>query len=434
MFRRLQMMVLLATGASLVACGDSRDTAPTSPQFQIGTGPACSPTNVKKYAKALAGTSSLLYNLAQQFTPSNANSVFATNLFFNFAAELANIARPGTLSTTQKTDLANALIQGIACANVVVSDENYSASGYVDEFSLAAGATGVLEVRGRTASENANIYAHNVGAHGSAGLKAPTEGFAAWFGKRVVYGFPRAGFSAEAPPISNRIAFELFTVYPAGGTFDETLRGQIAICVLYNLGQLDPTQLRIQHSETITPVGDFNELPCAGTPPPTFGSRPDDPESLFGGTLAWLGRNLLPEPLHATSLLLTTKPTGKTTTLSPSEAVNPLGATLTFVPPPSDGPVDEGLGITVHATGAALTDWEGLLIRIRAQDNNGRFVTVSPDTATTNSLGVADFTTSTINKPGVYKLVGVTLPSSDGDASGFVQDSVISGNFHRSPN
>ena len=90
--------------------------------------------------------------------------------------------------------------------------------------------------------------------------------------------------------------------------------------------------------------------------------------------------------------------------------------------------------MTVHATGEQLTDWEGLLIKVVAQDNNGRFVTVSPDTATTNASGIADFTNTTINKPGVYKLVAVTLPGPDADATGFVQDSVISASFLRLPN
>jgi hypothetical protein len=429
MLRRLPMLALLAGAVFVAACGDSRGSMPTSPELQIGS--TCTPSNIKKFAKALAGTGSPLYNYAQQFTSQNANSTFATNLFFDLAAEAATLARPGALSTTQKSDLANLLIQGIACADVVTSDANYSGLNYVSTFALAAGSTGMLEVRGRNSSENAIIYSHNQGTHGSAGVKAPTAGFAAWYGGRALfYGFPIAGFSDETPPGSD-IAYQIFTVRPRSNVLSPTLRGQVAFCVASIVA--NPAQFRIQRAETILPVGEgFNELPCPETL--GMGSRGDQSKSPIGSVVAWVRRNLLPEPLHAAGFLLTVKPSGSPKTLSPFEVINPLGATLTYVPAPSDGLITQGLGVTVHATGAAGTDWEGLLIKITAQDNNGRFVQVSPDTATTNASGIANFSTSTINKAGVYQLLAVTLPSTDADAAAFTQDSVLSGNFLRRPN
>ena len=437
MFRRLQMFALLASGGLVVACADTRETTPTSPEFQLGSGPSCSPSNLKKFAKAVAGTSSQLYQYAQQFTPQNANSVFATNLFFDLAAAAADLARPQTLSSTQRGDLANVLIQGIACANVIVSDPVYSAD-YVNQFTLATGLTGALEVRGRPAgaSENANIFSHNVGAHGSAGVKPPAAGFAAWYGGRVMfYGFDIDGTSDEAPPLgvgTDRIAFEWFTVRPASSSLNTELRGQAALCVLFPLSEVNPAQLRIQRVETILPVGNF-QVPCFETSS-LFKPRSTQVGSPAARMFAWLRQQLLPQPLLAFSSLGSGTPSGNPKNLSPVEAINPLGATLTYEPPPATGVVSEGLGVTVHATGEALTDWEGLLIKIIAQDNNGRFVLVNPDTATTDASGIADFTTSMINKPGVYKLLAVTLPGPDADATGFVQDSVISANFHRLPN
>src|SRR5688572_13311423 len=162
MSRCLQAFSILASGVIVAACGDSQDTTPTSPQLQVGSGPACTPADIKKYAKALAGTNSPIYSLAQQFTSQNANRPAATNLFFDLAAMTADLARPGTLTSTQKTNLSNLLIQGIACANVVISDADYSGLDYVDEFTAAAGATGGLEVRGRTATENDPVYSHNI--------------------------------------------------------------------------------------------------------------------------------------------------------------------------------------------------------------------------------------------------------------------------------
>jgi hypothetical protein len=119
--------------------------------------------------------------------------------------------------------------------------------------------------------------------------------------------------------------------------------------------------------------------------------------------------------------------------LSPLEVINPRGAKLTYDPGPKDGQVNKPIGVKVHATGTGNTDWEGLLIEIRAQDNNGKFVAVTPRQATTNALGIADFSDSKINKTGVYQLLAVTLPSDDDNAEAFTQDSVLSGNFLQRP-
>ncbi|HEX6433268.1 MAG TPA: hypothetical protein VFZ87_03470, partial [Gemmatimonadales bacterium] len=323
-------------------------------------------------------------------------------------------------------------IQGIACADVVTSDVGYSGLQYVSSFVQAAGSTGMLEVRGRPSTPDDNVYSHNVGSFGSAGVKAPPAGFAAWYGGRALfYGFPIPDFSREESPGSAVVAYEVFTVRPRSNVLSSTLRGQVALCGAAIVP--DPAEIRIQKGSTILPVGEgFSELPCPATLAAT-GYSEDQSRSSLGRVAAWLGRNLLPEPLHATGFLMTVKPAGSAKTLSPLEVVNPLGATLTYVPPPSTGTVGVGLGVTVHATGAAGTDWEGLLIRVSAQDNNGNFVTVSPDTATTDSSGVAKFNNSVINKPGVYQLLAVTLPSTDVDAAAFTQDSVLSGNFHQRP-
>jgi hypothetical protein len=433
MLHRLQSLILLASGLSVAACGDSSNQVPTSPEYQLGSGPACSPSTVKQYARALAGTNSTIYSLAQQFSTQNANSIFATNLFFDLAAQLAAMARPGTLSDAQKTNLANLLIQGIACAAVTVSpDANYSGLSYTSEFVKAAGATGALEVRGRTDTENDPVYSHNRGQNGAAGLKAPTEGFKAWYPDRVMfYGFPIDGFSAEAKPVptADRIAFEWFTVRPSRFSLNPSdLRGQVALCVTSEVSST-VAKLRVQHSETILPVGSFApDDPCTVPAPFTVGAR-----SRFSGALNWLAQQLSPEPLHATSLLVTTSPTGRPKTLSPIEVINPDGATLTYDPGPTDGQVKKPIGVKVHAEGAGGTDWEGLLIKIKAQDNNGSFVAVAPDTVTTDASGIADFSKSVINKTGVYQLLAVTLPGPVADAVGFVQDSVLSGNFLQRP-
>ena len=116
--------------------------------------------------------------------------------------------------------------------------------------------------------------------------------------------------------------------------------------------------------------------------------------------------------------------------------MNPGGATLEFVPSPvPDTPIDEGLGVKVRATGTNGVPWEGLNIKLIAFDNNGSFQ-LTGDQAVTNELGEADFTQSILDTPGVYKILAITQPGvgGDPDAGGFTQDSVTSGNFHRTPN
>jgi hypothetical protein len=439
MSRRLQAFTLIASGVFVAACSESRDSAPTDPQWQVGTGPACSPSDIKKFAKAVAGTSSTLYNIAQQFTNQNANKVAGTNLFFDLAAEAANLAH-ASLSSTQTTDLANLLIQGIACANVIVSDPDYatlSSTDRVGKFEAAAGATGGLEVRGRpspSTGQNEPVYSHNMNQHGSAGIAPPTgETFAAWYGDRVLfYGFPITGTSNEAAPGNSRVAFEWFSVRPAYVTFNPRgLSGKVSLCVIGDFSPAVANQFRIEHEvATILPVTDFS-VPCIEASPFRLGLGPN--ESGLGGALAWLRQQLLPRPLLATSLVTTRSPSGSPKSLSPIEVVNPLGATLTYEPAPVDGKVNQPLGVKVHATGSGGTDWEGLLIKIKAQDNNGNFVAVSPDTITTNSLGIADFSTSAINKTGVYQLLAVTVPTADDDAAAFTPDSVLSSNFLQRP-
>ena len=109
---------------------------------------------------------------------------------------------------------------------------------------------------------------------------------------------------------------------------------------------------------------------------------------------------VLPEPLHAASALLITTPSGRAKALSPLEVINPGGANLTYDPGPKDGQVNKPIGVKVHARGTGNTDWEGLLIEIKAQDNNGKFVAVTPNQATTNALGIADFGRRKSTRPG----------------------------------
>ena len=161
--------------------------------------------------------------------------------------------------TLTRPALANLLIQGIACADVTVSDASYAtltAAERVQKFFAAAGPAGGLEVRGRPGKWN-SIYSHNRGEQGAAGVNAPAAGFAAWYGDRVMfYGFPIEDFSNEADAVPlNSIAFEWFTVRPAKIPFNPNdLTGEVALCVTDPVDDATQPQLRIQHSQSILPV------------------------------------------------------------------------------------------------------------------------------------------------------------------------------------
>jgi hypothetical protein len=423
---QVRLTASLAIAVSALACSDRPEGQLTEPQLQVVGGPACKLANLKNAAKTFFGVQSLGYALAQQFTTQNANRASVLPIFFDLAQEIATKARAG-LSTQQIAAGAEVHRQAVACAPVVDPD-------YTDDMAnvkAALGLEGAYEVRGRDGLDNAVVLSHNTGANGSSGIKPPSSGFAAWTGGAVIfYGFTRTtSLEGEAQAADQPAAFEWFTVSPAGAAYNPNLRGLVGICVDFSPG-ISTAQLRIQHEDAddavILPVTTFDVCSSAAA----IQSQRFSP---LGGALAWLRQSIVPAPLQAATLA-TTSPSGSIKRFSPVEAVNPGGAVLHFDPQPTNGAVSAPLGVKVLATGTGLVPWEGLLIKLSAVNNNGNFVAVSPDTATTDSQGVADFTTSKVNKPGGYFLLAVTQPGPDQDAAGFAQDSVTSNHFIRSPN
>ncbi|HET9152078.1 MAG TPA: hypothetical protein VFN83_10220, partial [Gemmatimonadales bacterium] len=130
---RTSPLAFLLFGVVLVtsACSDSASNAPTSPsgpQYQIGTGPACSPNDLTKAAAALAGRRSTLVDLAGLISSKNANSPAATATAFNMFAEVARLAdaghAAGTWTAQNSADGASVTVLAIACADVALSGQN----------------------------------------------------------------------------------------------------------------------------------------------------------------------------------------------------------------------------------------------------------------------------------------------------------------------
>jgi hypothetical protein len=424
----------LVLAAAALACSEQSEMQMTEPEAQITGGPACKLSDLRNAAKNFFGLRTQGYTVASQFTTQNANTTAALPIFFNLAQEIAQKAGTSGLNTTQAALGAEVHRQAVACAPVADPDYNDN----MDNVEAALGPNGAYEVRGRLGSTNANavVLSHNVGQHGSSGIKAPSDGFNAWTGgPAVFYGFTEfVAQDGEAAADPNFPAtFQWHTVRPAGVEYSLTLRGLVGMCVSTTTAGLNGAQFRIQHeagtAATVLPVTTFDV--CTRNSPTHTSSL-----SPISNAFAWLRQHLAPAPLQAASAALTTSPSGSIKKFSPVEPVNPGGATLEFVPSPiPDTPIDEGLGVKVRATGAQGVPWEGLNIKLIAFNNNGSWE-LTGDEAVTNEQGEADFTQSILDKPGVYQLLAITQPGlgGDPDAGGFAQDSVTSGNFHRTPN
>jgi hypothetical protein len=430
----------LVLAAAALACSEQSQMQMTEPEAQITGGPACKLSDLKNAAKNFFGMRTPGYTLASQFTTQNVNKPAVLPIFFNLAQEIAVKALPSGLSETQAALGAEVHRQAVACAPV--EDPDYQDN--MDNVKAALGQNGAYEVRGRPNSDNVDalVFSKNRSANGGSGIKPPSDGFNKWIGSEVIfYGFTRpTSLDGEASAIpGSPAAFEWSTVRRAGVPYGkdalgQDLRGVVGICVSNNSGDpfgFDTKQLRIQHEEVdgvVLPVTLFEVCTSSS-------NMVNPPLSPVRRALAWLEDRVMPTPLQAATLLLTTSPSGSIKKFSPVEAVNPLETTLSFVPEIiPDTRLNEGIGVKVHAQGAAGTPWEGLNIKLVAFDNNGSY-TLSPDVAVTDENGDADFTGSIIDKAGGYKLLAYTQPGDDIDADGFLPDSVTSVNrFLRTPN
>ena len=422
----------LAFAAAALACSEQSEMQPTEPQAQIAGGPACKLSDLRGAARTFFGNRTPGYKAAEKFTQQNQGTAAALPLFFDLAHHIAVEAR-SPLSTAAIAAGAEVHRQAVACAPV--ADPDYMDN--MENVKWALGPEGAYEVRGRRDSDNENdvVLSHNAGQHGSSGIKPPAAGYNEWTGGPVLfYGFAQgSSLEGEAPADSRFPAtFQWSTVRPAGAEFDGELSGQVTICVNTD-ANINIAQLRIQHEDgpdaVVLPVSNF--AICGPGSAAIRNSRLLPLERAF----AWLHKRLAPTPLQAATTLATTSPSGSVKKFSPVEAVNPGGAVLRFDPVViPDTPIDEGLGVKVVATGSNGIPWEGLKIKLTPFDNNGSF-TIVPDTARTDENGVADFSGTIIDKPGGYLLLAVTQPDDDDNASGFTQDSVVSGNrFNRTPN
>lgn len=415
----------LAAAVVLAGCSETPSTAPNGPSYQIGTGPACSPSTLQKYARSLFGSRSPVLDLAKQITAKNANSAQATAVGFSVMSAVAGARDAATAwSAGNASDGANLTVQLIACMDV-------TASGQLsfDAFNSALGTTGGYEVRGGATDPTGAVLSGD----GHSGVQAPTSGFPTWLGGRALfYGSPISTFSTE---LFGGYAFDWSTVRPnatAGGT-PAALNGQgiVGLCAV-DANAAIPGQARVQEHGTILPIQDAPFLTC----PSTLSDASASTGSLLARIGAFGRRLLTPEPAYA-AVAAQGGTGGLAGGFSPFELVDPGHIVMTFVSEPADGvtnapiPGTPGADVAVKVTGANGTVWQGVHVKLEAVVNNGSFVATCNGEADTQADGVAHFPNVSVNKPGGYFFIASTVPpSNDVDVTAFAPDSTNSARFN----
>ena len=416
---RTSPLAFLLFGVVLVtsACSDSASNAPTSPsgpQYQIGTGPACSPNDLTKAAAALAGRRSALVDLAGLISSKNANSPAATATAFNMFAEVARLAdaghAAGTWTAQNSADGASVTVLAIACADVALSGQNTLAV-----FTAALDAAGLYEVRGGGSDATGPAIAHD----GMAGVQAPGTGFGVWMsGRGLFYGYPIATFSTE---VFGGYAMDVSVVRPIPRPADTPAAlvgdGVIALCANVNPQPFTDDQLRIQKTSRILPIASGAFVPCSAPAAVSASSARLGPNFALAAAATGIG--------------------GTIRNFSPHEIVFPGTVNLTFVSQPLDGTANVPLasspagGIVVSVKAQNGTPWEGVRVQLDGVNNNGNFVAACNNIADTDEQGLAHFPDFSLNKAGGFRLLAHTVPpATDPDVTTFTPDSTTSLGFN----
>ena len=435
MNRGLDHTVALGVGFALGACSDGTGSLPTaeSAASLVGSGPACSPTDLKKATEMLFGRRSAEATIAANFKPSTANTEAVTPYAYALFAAIAAL-RNGTAWSADLTDEAALLAVHItACSKLAFSDPGRvsEAQSGITAASLAAAFTGALaedgtfEVRGSPYNAFGDVISHDL----QAGISPPVIGYDAWLGGLALIlgtpipGFMPATFSNEIPGGGH---YDWYMLRPSGATLNGL--ATVAVCTPDSpsgLGNVDP--LRLQHLATsnsgnIIPfatwqdddVGD--DIVCS-----TYAAAPS---WLGARLLAAVGNALLPQTLHAA--LAGGGPVGGLLgSFSPVAAVYPEQMIVTFSHPPVDGFVNVPIPVEVTVTGAQGTPWEDVLVTLSPVANDGQPLMLCGDTATTDVQGIAAFPNFRVSKAGgLFVTASVTEPSEDPDVIAYFTTAV----------
>ncbi len=426
----MRRFVLLAAAVVVAAaCSDSSSpTAPASPVFQIGSGPACS-ANALRFATAdVFGNGSTEKALARNISD-NPNTSAANAIGFDLFAKVAALREAEGWDGTLAPAAAELSVQLIACMNV----EN-SGDISADAFEAALGAAGGFQVRGGPSDPAGDV----ISADGGSGVHAPLP-WADWMGSRALfYGYPVETFATE---ISGGNAFDWSTVRAiADGDPDgpSPFVGPATVALCADGASIGATQaqLRVQHQANdnggvILPVAPGGFLDCSG-----LALSPVDHTTVGGRLMLALLELVRPAPLFASTVAFGGIG-GLKGSFSPFEVVYGAQIVLTFEDQPANGLVNTALTgkaggeLSVKVTAAEGTPWEGIVVHIDAVTNNGKGVTACGNEATTDEQGVAHFPNLTVSKAGGYFLVATTIEeNTDPDVAAYSTATVNSNRFN----
>ena len=421
-----RLLATIAVAVAIVGCAEDGEQSPTSPgltggpEFVAGNG-TCQFNDLKKYARDLFGSGSTGLSLANQMSGFSAGSTQATNLGFDIFAAIADKRNdPSVFTADNISNAANLTVEVIECSKVSASGATTIAA-----FAAALGSTGGYEVRGQAEDDNdaAVVTADNL-----SGVNAPTgQDFTDLVGKRTLfYGSPAETFSNEAS--SNR-AYDWSIVQsgtPLAGLDSPAL---VAICIEFE-DTIDKLEdFRVEHEgsavQTILPLSSAF-LACPATLP-TVGAA-----SITDRLLALIA----PTPLYAIGKF-TGSPTGSAGSFSRFEGVDPQAVLVSYASAPKDArknqvvPGTDG-PVAIFVTGANLTPWEGVTVRLSGIDNNGDKIGFTGNVAVTDENGIATFPTLKTGKTGGFRLLAETRETDAGTDS-YTQGTKLSDRFNVRP-
>jgi hypothetical protein len=432
MTRVTSLAVAFGAALALGACageGGQLATSPEAPAFQVGVGPACNLTELRKATSALFGSKDAANNIAKQFTSKNQNSDLVTGFAYNlFALIEAKREGNGTWIAGDPTKGAELTLQIIACSNVDYTDDALEADRAKAKaaLELALDLGGSYAVRGAAANEDPILSGNS-----QKGMHAPTD-FATWFGgignRSLVigYGINPTEFSTENPV---GVYYEWSMVRPAVSNTLTDL-ATISYCVGDNTQPV--SELRIQHlpsiaGGTVLPKGTTvaGVVCTAGAPvalePTGFGS-------FAKRFFAELVDAIQPRPLYA-SAFVKGPVSGTLGDFSPTGVVDPDATLISFETLPTGGTTNTDLPLAVLVTAEGGTPWAGITVRITAAANNGATLAPCGNEAVTNDDGLAVFEDFQINSPGTVKLTASTIETDEGIAGDYDEVSLESTSF-----
>lgn len=422
MTRTTSLAAAFGVAIALGACageGGQLATSPEAPAFQVGVGPSCNLTDLRKATSALFGSKDPANDIAKKFTSKNLNTSAVTPFAYQLFEAIETKRGAGPWASTDPAKGAELTLQVIACSPVEYTDENLEGTNTTNAraaFEAALdGGSGTYAV---VAGSETGIKSKN----GRAGLGASNT-FGTFFGgQALVIGYTIGEFATEDDA---GVFYEWSTVRPAGaGAF--TGLANVSYCVANGF---DENELRVQHlptgaEGTILPIG----TNVAGvTCPFDVTLQRNEDGSLVSRLLNGLFDAIRPAPLFANAVLKGPV-SGTLGDFSPTAVVDPQRTQMSFFVQPTGGSTNTALPLQVLVRGGGGTPWEGVLVEITAAENNGATLAPCGRFATTNDDGLAIFPNFQINKPGTVHLTAKTV-NSDPDLVTYPVDSVVSDDF-----